>query len=131
MDFGATLYVKDSVLAAETYCAAFGLTVGYKVKNDDGTYLHAELGKDGTGFAVSESRDAKAAQDALEAGQPVTSLGISLESDEDLKRAYAMLSEGGHVLRELGPLPWTPLSADLVDRFGVCWYLYVSQHRPD
>lgn len=131
MEFGATLYVRDSVLAAETYCKAFGLKIGYNVKHADGTYLHAELEKDGTGFAVSESRDETAARAILAAGQPVTSLGLSLDNDDDLRRAYAILSEGGHVLRELGPLPWTPLSADLVDRFGVCWYLYVSQHKPD
>lgn len=131
MEFGATLYVRNSVLAAETYCDAFGMTIGYNVKHDDGTYLHAELGKDGRGFAVSESRDGSAAQAMLDAEQPVTSLGLSLDTDEALERAYRILAEGGRVLRELGPLPWTPLSADLVDRFGVCWYLYVSQHKPD
>ncbi len=131
MEFGATLYVRNSELAAKTYCEAFGMTVGYHALRDDGTYLHAELEKDGCGFAVSESGDAEAARAVLEARQPVTSLGLSLESDEALRRAYRVLSEGGRVLRELGPLPWSPLSADLVDRFGVCWYLYVSQHRPD
>ncbi len=131
MEFGATLYVRNSELAAKTYCEAFGMRIGYNVRREDGTYLHAELEKDGCGFAVSESRDAEAARAVLDARQPVTSLGLSLESDEALRRAYRVLSEGGRVLRELGPLPWSPLSADLVDRFGVCWYLYVSQHRPD
>jgi uncharacterized glyoxalase superfamily protein PhnB len=41
------------------------------------------------------------------------------------------LAKEGRVLRPLGALPWTPRSADVVDRYGVCWYLYVSQHRPD
>lgn len=58
MTLGATLYLENSVEAASFYCDAFGMTIGYNVKNEDGSYLHAELGKNDTGgFAVSESKD--------------------------------------------------------------------------
>ncbi len=59
------------------------------------------------------------------------SYGINLDNNEELDHAFKTLSNGGHVLRELGSLPWSPASADLVDKYGVCWYIYVSQHRPD
>jgi PhnB protein len=132
MTLGATLYVKDSRAAVEFYLEAFGMTLGYHAFNPDGTYLHAELGKDGRGgFAVSESPDGEAAKAMLCAGWPTMSYGIDFENDAALEKAYAALLDGGHVLKPLGPLPWTPLSADIVDKFGVYWYIYVSQHRPD
>ncbi|MFA5205173.1 MAG: VOC family protein [Lentisphaeria bacterium] len=128
MSLGATLYVRGSVEAVEVYREAFGMTLGYHVRYDDGSFLHAELARDGaTGFAVSESADAAIPT----TGRPTTSLGVELADDDEVRRAYRLLSEGGRVLRPLGPLPWSPLSADLVDRFGVCWYLYARQARPD
>lgn len=132
MTLGATLYVKNSTDAAAFYCDAFGMKIGYAVKNDNNTYLHAELEKDGQSlFAVSESNEESIAQAMLSSDKPTMSLGVNLNNNEELNHAYERLSEGGHVLRALGDLPWSPLSADLVDKYGVCWYIYVSQHKPD
>ena len=132
MDLGVTLYVKNSVEAVSFYKKAFGMSLGYNAKNEGDSYLHAELMKDGkTIFAVSESSDENIARAILNAQWPTMSLGVNLDDEDEMKAAYAMLIEGGRILRPLGPLPWTPLSADVVDRYGVCWYLYVSQHRPE
>lgn len=132
MTLGATLYLNNSVEAVSFYMKAFGMSLGYHAKNEAGSYLHAELMKDGkTIFAVSESSDETIARAMLNARWPTMSLGVNLDNEDELKYAYALLIEGGHILRPLGPLPWTPLSADVVDRYGVCWYLHVSQHRPD
>lgn len=108
------------------------MTLGYNVKNPDGSYLHAELLKDGNSiFAVGESADEEIREIMLSTKCPTMCYGINFDSDEEMSFAYSMLSDGGHVLRPMGPLPWTPLSADVVDKFGVYWYIYVSQHRPD
>ncbi|MBI4926770.1 MAG: VOC family protein [Anaerolineae bacterium] len=132
MTLGATLYVKNSVEAVEFYLDAFHMTLGYNVKNSDGSFLHAELMKgDVTGFAVSENQDEEIVRLMLAAKQPTMSLGINLDNNDELQYAYQTLIEGGHILRELGSLPWSPSSADVVDKYGVCWYIYVSQHRPD
>jgi uncharacterized glyoxalase superfamily protein PhnB len=132
MEFGATLYVKNSVEVLDFYLNAFGMQLGYNAKNDDGTFLHAELEKGGKSiFAVSESDQPDIVKAMLATERPTMSYGISLESNEELEHAYKKLSEGGHVLRELGSLPWSPASADVVDKYGVYWYIYVSQHRPD
>lgn len=132
MDLGATMYVKNSIEAVEFYKDAFGMTLGYNAKNDDGSFLHAELQKgDKSIFAVSENREEEIVRSMLTSKQPTMSCGINFDNDDELKHAYKKLSEGGHILRELGSLPWSPCSADVVDRFGVCWYIYVSQHRPD
>jgi PhnB protein len=132
MNLGATLYIKNSVEAAGFYAKAFNMTLGYNVKNADGSFLHAELLKDGNSiFAVSESDDEAIRMTMLTAKQPTMSYGINLDNDEELKKAYSALSDGGHILRPLGELPWSPCSADVVDKYGVYWYIYVSQHRPD
>jgi len=132
MDLGATLYVKHSVEAMEFYCDAFGMTLGYNARNDDGTFLHAELLKgEKSIFAVSENNDEQIVESMLASQRPTMSYGINLDSDDDLKHAFQMLAEGGHILRDLGSLPWSPSSADVVDKYGICWYIYVSQHRPD
>lgn len=132
MTLGATLYLRKSVEAVEFYCDAFGMTVGYHAKHENGTYLHAELEKDGRSiFAVSESEDEPIRNAMLQARQPTVSLGLSLPSDDDLRQAYQKITADGRVLRPLGSLPWSPFSADVVDRYGVCWYLYVSQHKPE
>lgn len=132
MFLGATLYVQNSTDAADFYCDAFRMAIGYNAKHDNGTFLHAELEKDGNSvFAVSESRDEVIKRAMIAADQPTISLGVKLNSDEELLHAYKTLGEEGHILRPLGSLPWSPSSADIVDKYGVCWYIYVSQHKPD
>jgi uncharacterized glyoxalase superfamily protein PhnB len=132
MNLGATLYVKNSVEAVEFYMEAFGMTLGYNAKNSDGSFLHAELLKGGESiFAVSENNDEEIVRSMLTSMRPTMSYGINLDNDDELNHAYKILTAGGHILRELGSLPWSPCSADIVDKYGVCWYLYVSQHRPD
>ena len=54
---------------------------------------------------------------------PIASHGIDFDTEEELKKAYELLIEGGMIIRPLGPLLWDALSADIVDKFGVCWYL--------
>ena len=132
MILGTTLYVNNSVDAVAFYCDAFNMQIGYNAKNNDGTYLHAEIEKDGHSiFAISESNEKVLQKAMLETEQPITSLGVNLDTDEELMHAFEILSEGGHVLRPLGKLPWSPCSADLVDKYGVCWYIYISQLKPD
>jgi PhnB protein len=132
MTLGATLYLHQSNDAVEFYRNAFNMTTGYSAKNDDGTYMHAELVKDGKSiFAVSEFTDDNARDAIFSAKRPAMSLGIDLNNDDELRHAYEITAAEGHVLRPLGPLPWSALSADVVDKFGVCWYLFVSQHTPE
>jgi len=132
MTLGPTLYVQDSRAAVAFYCEAFHMTIGYHAFHPDGTYLHAELERGGcTIFAVSESSDAAIRTAMIAARQPTMSFGINLDNDEELAHAYEALAREGHVIRPLGPVPWSPASADVVDKYGVCWYVYASQHRPD
>ncbi len=130
MTLGATLYIKNTLEAVEFYQETFGLTLGYNEKFPDGTYMHAELQKDGKNiFAVSEFKNEKLVAYMHELANkklwPTMSYGINFDTEEDVRKAYEILSKEGTVLREIGALPWSPCSADVLDKFGVYWYITV------
>ncbi len=132
MKLGATLYIRDTREAAALYQQAFGLTLGYTAENPDGTFLHAALCRDGQEiFAISESRN-----DALLAllrhadihhNRPVANLGLDLPTEAEVRRAFALLAKEGTVTLPLQPLPWCPLAGEVVDKYGVYWYIHLKE----
>ena len=129
MKLGATLYVRNTLEAVPFYMDALGLTLGYQEFFPDGTYLHAALLKDGQEvFAVSESQNDAMVTLMLAAtpteGRPTMSYGIDFATKEEIDHAYALLTQGGPTLHAIGPLPWCNYCAEVVDKYGVCWYLY-------
>ncbi len=121
---GIGLYLKDSLEAVELYREAFGLELGYHVMNTDGKgYFHSELMKNGEPqFCVVEAPEHPA-------GNPVQ-LGVSFDSREELEKALSVLKVGGTFKMEPRELPWSPYAAEVVDRFGVDWFLSLPQRRP-
>jgi PhnB protein len=112
--------------------SAFNMILGYDVKNSSRSFLNAELQRDGNSiFAASESDDKTIVDAMLTTPRPTMSYGINFDNDEELYNAYSMPIKDGPVLRPSGPLPWSPSTAGVIDRYGVCWYIYVSQLKPD
>ena len=132
MQLGATLYIHNTQEAAALYQQAFGLTLGYSVLNPDGSYLHASLCRDGQEiFAVSESRN-----DALvsllrsadiRTNRPIANLGLDFPTEAKVRHAFALLAKEGTVTLPLQALPWCPLAGEVVDKYGVYWYIYLKQ----
>lgn len=130
MNLGMTLYIKNTLEAVDFYQKAFGMTLGYNEKFPNGTYMHAELQKDGkTIFAVSETKNDELITIMHELAKkkvpPTTSCGINFDTEEAIKVAFDMLAKEGIVYRPIGELPWSPCSADVLDKFGVYWYIYM------
>lgn len=130
MKLSATLYIKNTVEAIEFYKEAFGMTLGYNEKFSDGTYLHAALLKDGQEiFAISESRNEAFVDiilsSTLKKSRPTMSYGINFDCEEDVKKAYSMLAKDGKVLFPIGSLPWSSCCADVIDKYGVYWYITI------
>lgn len=130
MKLGATLYIKNTIEAVEFYKEAFGMTLGYYEKFPDGTFMHAALFRDGQEiFAVSESKNDSFVNimltSSLKESRPTMSYGINFDNEDEVRKAYSMLSEGGKVLFPLGSLPWSSCCADVVDKYGVYWYITV------
>jgi uncharacterized glyoxalase superfamily protein PhnB len=92
--------------------------------------MHASLLRDGEEiFAISESRNEPLVDimlaSTLKESRPTMSYGINFESEEEVTKAYAMLEKDGKVLLPLGSLPWSSCCADVVDKYGVYWYIYL------
>lgn len=122
---GIGIYVKNSPRAAKLYSAAFGLELGYHVLNEDGTFFHSELTRNGEPFiSVVE-----ATADTFTERNPVE-LGVTFDSQEELENAFSVLKEGGKVKLDICELPWNPCAAIVTDSFGVNWFLSLPQHRP-
>lgn len=124
MKLGIGLYVKNSVDAVELYREAFGLELGYHVKNPNGTFFHSELYKNGQEIlsVVESSSDDKQ--------EHIVQLCMCFDSEAEVQRAYALLSDGGTIKIPIGPLPWSPCAAEVIDKFGVLWYITAPQHHP-
>ena len=48
---------------------------------------------------------------------------LSFPSEEETRRVFEALAEGGEVSMPLSPMFWTPLFGALTDRFGVRWMI--------
>lgn len=57
---------------------------------------------------------------------PATSLFVECESDAELERLYAALSEGGNALMPIDNYGFSRRFAWVNDRFGVSWQLNLS-----
>lgn len=125
MRFGTGIYVKGSAEAVKLYTEAFGLELGYHVLNDDGSFYHSELCKDGQEiYSVVEKKQENITDDTIQ-------LSVEFDSEEELKKAFNLLCEGGKVDMDICELPWSPCAASVVDRFGVWWYMSAGSHYPD
>ncbi len=124
MRVGIGVYVKNSSEAVEFYQKVFGLELGYHVKNEDGSYYHSELNKDGEAvLSVVEGKGSER--------ESIAQLGIEFEKAEEVQRIYDMFCEDGAVIDiPIGELPWSPCAASVIDRFGVWWYFSSQSHLP-
>ena len=48
---------------------------------------------------------------------------FELESEEAVKNALEVLSDGGVVLEPIHELPWSSCNATVIDKYGVCWWI--------
>lgn len=128
---GIGIYTKGSKEAVALYCEAFGLELGYHVLDKDGNFFHSELLKNGNPFlAVAEANDANLPHGiSLTHDNPVE-LGYTVESKEDFLRVFQLLKEEGKIIMDVCELPWSPLAAVVLDKYGVRWYITLPQHQP-
>jgi len=124
MQIGYGLYVKNSAEAVELYIEAFGLELGYHVKNPDGSYFHSELYKNGKEVISVVEGSGNASK------ENIVQLGVTLDDEAEVQKVYELLSAEGTVEMPIGPLPWSPCAAAVIDKFGVWWYITAPQHHP-
>lgn len=121
MKINLQAYLKGTIEAVELYQKAFGATLGYNVQNPDDTYMHAEIVLNGQHIiSISESDDW-----AVSGKNMQFCINFGSENEEALKRAYEILKEDGEIIYPLGPCDWSKCMTDVIDKFGVRWYLSV------
>jgi PhnB protein len=116
------VYVKGSEEAVKFYRRAFDAPLVVAYQNDDSAYIHAELDVYGQILAVCE------ADDNLSIGNQMQ-FCLHFESDERDKvaKAYEVLLEvARRTYGPLGPCPFSPYMASLVDKFGIFWCIFTA-----
>ncbi|MHB0874494.1 MAG: VOC family protein [Anaerolineae bacterium] len=114
------IYVKGSDEAVKFYQSAFDAPLVAAYRNDDGTYMHAELDVYGQVLAVSEEDNNRKIGNGMQ-------FCLHFDNDEKDKvtKAYDILAEDALEIREpLGPCSYSPHMASLIDRFGVFWCIF-------
>lgn len=122
------VYVKNSIEAAETYCKAFGAEITLEMKNADGTeYEHCELSVDGEGFlALAEAKNPCDVEFVHKMKWETMTFNVfEMGTEERVRRAFDVLSDGGAVLDEIHELPWSKCCATVIDKYGVCWWIAI------
>ena len=124
----AQVYVRNSLEAAEWYCDAFGAEVTFAIRNPENTaYEHCELSVNGEGFlALSEATNPCDVELVHKLKwETMTFNAFEMGSEAAVQHAFAVLSEGGVVLRPIQAVPWSSCCATVIDKFGVCWWISI------
>lgn len=126
MKISSQVYVRGSIEAVQMYCKAFGAEVSFEVKDESGcAYAHCELSKNGQLFmAVSEAPD-NCDTGKKSKWQTMAFNVYDMGSEEAVRNAYGTLRDGGTVIDPIGPCPWNPCCSNLIDKFGVFWWIAI------
>lgn len=126
--FGVGISVKNNVEAVELYKKVFNL----ELKSYDsfpegdayfGEYMHAKLWKDGQHIFDVQSLEFEKYD--FNADKQIINFGAYFDNETELREAFVQLSEGGIVKEPLGPLPWSPLCATVIDKYGITWWISI------
>lgn len=47
-------------------------------------------------------------------------------TEDAVRNAFDVLSEGGTIIEALGPCDWNPFCANVIDKFGVFWWIAIQ-----
>jgi len=115
------VFVKGSGEALKFYQKAFDAKLAASYPNPDGTFIHAELDVYGQILALSELTDS----DAVTGNTMMFGLHFGEGEEAIVEKIYDVLKDGAEIISPLGPCVYSPLEADLIDKFGVNWCIFV------
>ena len=114
------VYIKNSGEAIPFYQNVFGVEAAIYGLHPDGTVIHAEFDIFGQAFAICETLENEAVtgntmQFCLEFG----------EDKEKIARGIIDRLSDGALSAQIIPVDFSPLLADITDKFGVHWCIFV------
>lgn len=113
------MYIKGSVEAVKLYQKAFEAQLISEHKNEDGSYLHAELDAFGQVLAISEAADGNVSGNTMQ-----FCFHFEESETEKVRYAYEVLKDRAEILHPLGECFYSKCMFGLVDKFGVSWCLF-------
>jgi len=122
-----TLFVASVKEAFEFYKNSLGMEAvphhGYDILSLDGKHF----------FNIFEATDEEhymLAQTTFKSRHRLYA-NVELATEADVRRAAdALAANGGKVIDMPRPLPWSPCAADVVDKYGVKWFISLPQFAP-
>lgn len=116
-------YVTRSDEAVALYQKAFDAVLISSYLNKDGTFYHSELDIEGEILSVAE-RSAEYGEETVSNVMQFC-LHYGEGNEEKVKKAYDVLKRDAKILVPLAPCEFSPLMADLIDKYGIRWCLFV------
>ena len=110
------------------YCKAFGAEITREFRNEaNSAYEHCELSVDGEGFlALTEAKNPCDIEVVHKNKWETMTFNVfEMGSEEAVKNAFDVLSEGGVVIDPMHELPWSKCCATIIDKYGVCWWISI------
>ena len=112
MNFYISLFKDASVTNIIRY--------GANESGEEGTVMHATFTLSGQEFMCIDS----SANHAF-GFTPAISLYVKCESDEEIDKLFANLSDGGQIFMPLSAYPFSKKFGWVADKFGVSWQLNI------
>ena len=125
MKIGSQAYVTGSIEAVERYCKAFNAVKSFEIKADADTYAHCELSVNGQLFMAVSEAPFDCDHNKNHVWQTMAFNVYEMGTEEAVRNAYDVLRDGGTVIDKLGPCDWNPFCANVIDKFGVFWWIAI------
>jgi len=115
------VFVKGSDKALAFYQNVFDAKVLCSYPDSDGTLMHSELDVYGQIMMISELIE----ENAVTGNTMMFCLHFGEGKEAIVQRIYDLLKDEAKIISPLGPCGYSPLEADLIDKFGVRWCVFV------
>ena len=109
MNYYCSVFERSEIVSMQKY--------GPNQPGAEGTVIHAVFSLHGQTFMCIDARREEHAFTLT----PAISFWVTCETEAEVDRAFAMLSDGGAVLMPLGEYPFSRKYAWVQDKFGVSW----------
>ena len=115
------VFVKESNKALELYQKAFNTKAICYGENEDGTIIHAELDIYGQTMMISELLE----EDVATGNTMMFCLHFGSGNESIVENIYDVLKDGANIISPLAPCDYSSLQTVLIDKYGVCWCIFV------
>jgi predicted 3-demethylubiquinone-9 3-methyltransferase (glyoxalase superfamily) len=110
MNYYTAIFDRSEIISIQRY--------GANETGAEGSVLHATFSLNGEAFMCIDSSVKHEFTFT-----PAISFYVTCDTEAEIDRAFAKLSQGGAVLMELAAYPFSPKFGWVADKFGVSWQL--------